>query len=479
MKRFLIFLLLFITCGGEGSTSEVRESTEEETSTTTVEDTKTNTEKKDLQEVSQDNEVVKALKEASEEAKKCINDKWPNGVETVLGGHTPGENEMGLIYDCLDSSGDKNFEMEKQGRDEEWRGMWEGKCEGTGPVIFNNSPMKIEDINFLMPYGQIVGGHITPIDHMYFYSLKGSGGREAYEVLAIQDAFIFNIETREIGVESQQKQEADYRLDMVHTCTFGSYFDLVTKLSPELEKKWRENRNQNGDFTGAYVKAGEVIGYVGEQSLDFGVYNYSNRLNFINPEAYESVEPWKIYTDDPFLYFADDVRENLLKKMMRRSEPRIGRINYDVDGTLSGNWFEVGTNFYEGIDKSKYWDGHFSLSLNDIDPNYWQIGIGFLEVYENTFIIQGNPIPLEVKVGSGKQIYELVTFRMFVENNPGKDWFREPHEDGDTLSIGLGNVVGYVMLELIDTQLLQLEVFLNTEKELIKEFTDQSRTYER
>ena len=479
MKRFLIFLLLFITCGGEGSTSEVRESTEEETSTITVEDTKTNTEKKDLQEVSQDNEVVKALKEASEEAKKCINDKWPNGVETVLGGHTPGENEMGLIYDCLDSSGDKNFEMEKQGRDEEWRGMWEGKCEGTGPVMFNNSPMKIEDINFLMPYGQIVGGHITPIDHMYFYSLKGSGGREAYEVLAIQDAFIFNIETREIGVESQQKQEADYRLDMVHTCTFGSYFDLVTKLSPELEKKWKENRNQNGDFTGAYVKAGEVIGYVGEQSLDFGVYNYSNPLNFINPEAYESVEPWKIYTDDPFLYFADDVRENLLKKMMRRSEPRIGRINYDVDGTLSGNWFEVETNFYEGIDRSKYWDGHFSLSLNDIDPNYWQIGIGFLEVYENTFIIQGNPIPLEVKVGSGKQIYELVTFRMFVENNPGKDWFREPHEEGDTLSIGLGNVVGYVMLELIDTQSLQLEVFLNTKKELIKDFTDQSRTYER
>ena len=58
--------------------------------------------------------------------------------------------------------------------------------------------------------------------------------------------------------------------------------------------------------------------------------------------------------------------------MARKSEPRAGRIDYDVDGTLSGNWFEVGSNFYEGIDRSKYWDGHFSLSLNDIDPNYWQ-----------------------------------------------------------------------------------------------------------
>ena len=166
--------------------------------------------------------------------------------------------------------------------------------------------------------------------------------------------------------------------------------------------------------------------------------------------------------------------------MMRRVKPRIGRINYDVDGTLSGNWFEVGTNFYEGIDRSKYWDGHLSLSLNDIDPNYWQIGIGFLEVYKNTFIIQGTPSALEVKVGSGKQIYELFNSRMFVENNPEKDWFREPYEENDILSIALGNAVkGYVMLELIDTRLLQLEVFLNVEREEINDFTNQSRTYER
>ena len=52
--------------------------------------------------------------------------------------------------------------------DEYWRLRWEGKCEGTGTVMFANSPMKIEDIHSLSPYGQIVGGHVTPIDHMYF-----------------------------------------------------------------------------------------------------------------------------------------------------------------------------------------------------------------------------------------------------------------------------------------------------------------------
>ena len=176
MKKNLIFLLLFITCSGENCNLEVNESSEKVASTSNVVVEETEIEKKDSQEISEDNEIVNALKEASEEAKKCINDKWPNGVGTVLGGHTPNENEMGLIYDCLDGAVDNNFVLEKQGRDEEWRGMWEGKCEGTGPVMFNNSPMNIEDINFLMPYGQIVGGHITPIDHMYFYSLEGEGG---------------------------------------------------------------------------------------------------------------------------------------------------------------------------------------------------------------------------------------------------------------------------------------------------------------
>ncbi len=267
---------------------------------------------------------------------------------------------------------------------------------------------------------------------------------------------------------------------MVHTCTFGSYFDLLTKLSPELEKKWEENRNENGDFLGAYVKAGELIGYVGNQSLDFGVYNYDEPLYFINPEAYESVEPWKIYTHDPFPYFPENIRNQLLNKMVRKSEPRAGRIDYDVDGTLSGNWFEVGTNFYEGVNKNKYFEGHFSLSLNDIDPNYWQIGIGFLDVYENVFVIQGNPlIPTEISVDSGKQIYELYSFEIYVENNPSKNWFREAHDENDIFGVRLAGKKGFVMLELIEEQLLQLEVFLNVEKDSINEFTDNSRVYER
>ena len=75
--------------------------------------------------------------------------------------------------------------------------------------MFTNSPMKIEDIHSLTPYGQIVGGHITPIDHMYFEPKDRSLGRDVYEVRAIQDAYIFNISVRRVGAESQQEQKPE------------------------------------------------------------------------------------------------------------------------------------------------------------------------------------------------------------------------------------------------------------------------------
>ena len=479
MKKLLASLLVISACGSPSVVVGVKE----DTTTTTKSET-----------MKVDSEIITALNNASDEAKNCIKDRWPNGVEHVLGGHIPSENETNLIYSCInDPEGmkqndtesldkdnkaeplDKDNKEEPLGGDSGWKSQWKGKCEGTGTVMFANSPMKIEDIHSLSPYGQIVGGHVTPIDHMYFEPKERSLGRDAYEVRAIQDAYIFQISVREVGAESQERQEPDFRLDMVHTCTFGSYFDLMTSLSTELEAIWNK-----GNFSGTSVKAGQLLGYVGAQTLDFGVYNYAEPLDFINPEAYNR-EPWKIYTHDPFPYFPLEIRDKLLNKMIRKVEPRIGRINYDVDGTLSGNWFEVGTNFYNGVDKSKYWDGHFSLSLDPIDPSFWQIGIGFLNTEYNNFIIQGSPDPLGVTVEHGKQIYELFMGGTYIVNNPDKKWWEAPYDENDTYGVRLDRESQgrYIMLELLETRLLQLEVFSNVNKNSITEFTKESRLYER
>ena len=75
--------------------------------------------------------------------------------------------------------------------------VWAENCTGSGPVMFTNSPMRIEDIKNLTPYGQVVGGHVTPIDHMYFEPKDRSLGRDVYEVRAIQDAIIFDLSSRD------------------------------------------------------------------------------------------------------------------------------------------------------------------------------------------------------------------------------------------------------------------------------------------
>ena len=68
---------------------------------------------------------------------------------------------------------------------------------------------------------------------------------------------------------------------------------------------------------------------------------------------------------------------------------------------------------------------------------------------------------------------------MYVENNPSKNWFREAYSENDIFGIRLASKKGFVMLELVEKQLLQLEVFLNVEKDTINDFTDKSKVYER
>src|SRR6266508_4495250 len=41
-------------------------------------------------------------------------------------------------------------------------------CSGSGPITFGASPMDPKDVGIILPYGGMVGAHVTPIDHMYF-----------------------------------------------------------------------------------------------------------------------------------------------------------------------------------------------------------------------------------------------------------------------------------------------------------------------
>lgn len=107
-------------------------------------------------------------------------------------------------------------------------------------------------------------------------------------------------------------------------CVFfsGATILLLRVLQPELATKG----NAHPEIK---VKAGQLIGRIGAQTLDFAVWNLEKPLKvFANPESYSVGDPWKIYTDNPYDYVSPDVKKVMLDKNPRTVEPIQGKINY-------------------------------------------------------------------------------------------------------------------------------------------------------
>lgn len=88
------------------------------------------------------------------------------------------------------------------------------------------------------------------------------------------------------------------------------------------------------------VEAGEIIGYAGTQgALDWHVKDAELDLSFVNRSRYPS--GWLIagcYHD----YYQEPLRSQLAAITRRTAEPRCGRIDFDVEGRIVGNWFLEG-----------------------------------------------------------------------------------------------------------------------------------------
>ena len=219
-----------------------------------------------------------------------------------------------------------------------------GQCEGSGSTKLV-SPLALADLEMITPQGRVSGNHVTPTDHQYWqsvgvtYQTAGSIGRNAaepdrFKIFAPADGYIVHIE---------QFPDSDYRFIIEHSCTFYTIFIHVDKLS---DKILSEAQTEGGRFASSRipVKAGEVIASIGYHSFDFSVHDTQYTLKgLLIPEHY-STESWKIYTVDPFDYFEEPLKSQLKSKSLRTTEPVGGKIDYDIDGKLVGNWFVETTN---------------------------------------------------------------------------------------------------------------------------------------
>ena len=350
-------------------------------------------------------------------------------------------------------------------------------CTGEGTITFTSPPMRIEDIEIIEPIGLMIGGHVTPIDHGYYYA-KGwlsPDNREDTtkfrDIMAPASGVVTSVQS--MPQEYSSSSIGDYRLVIHHTCSFYTIYIHANQLSEKLQAIADTQST-------ASVEAGEVIGKA--PGFDFSVHNDEITLpGFIVPETY-TAEPWKLHNADMFDYFAEPIRTQLLDKNIRQKEPRGGKIDYDIDGKLVGNWFEENTNGYFGKAEyqrmSGYWGTHLAFAYDGLDPSLIIVSMGDYAGDAKQFAVKGNaPDPRGVDATDGITKYELVQYGYLTDKN--EEW---NGWNFAKISKAYGHdeqVNGVAMVQMLEDRKIKFETFPGKTASQVSGFTENAKIYER
>jgi hypothetical protein len=339
-------------------------------------------------------------------------------------------------------------------------------CKGKGPGTLTASPIALNDIAFIQPMGLEAGGHVTPIDHGYFYT-KGAVAAPPYQT-PVYAPLTGNISTvtRTVRLNGQNNAPTydDDAVTIEATCTFRVRFSNLIRFAGGLASAIGElPANQTRDPNYA-VKAGELIGYTGlptAYGIDVWVEDDDLTLTgFINPAQYTAAEVWKTHMADLFDHTQEPLRSQLLALDERDAMPRWGKIDYDIDGRLVGNWFRVGSGGYRGLNPMNegYWDGHLAVVPDGNDPGQTDVSIGNYQGTARQFAVIGNsPDPATVAVSTGPVRYELGLVETY-SLTTGLRWDGKAYAPHIRTRASPG-VIGTVLLQLVAARSLTLEIF--------------------
>jgi hypothetical protein len=336
-------------------------------------------------------------------------------------------------------------------------------CQGKGTRNLTASPIALADILFIQPMGLMIGAHVTPIDHGYFY-IKGAMANPPRQaaVFAPLDGNI-SVVTRSVRNGATGTYD-DYALSIDATCTFRVRFSNLVRFAGGLGDKVGQLNANESQHPNYAVKAGELIGYTGlptAYGIDVWVENDDLTLTgFINPAQYTAGEVWKTHMADLFDYTTEPLKSQLLALDERDALPRWGKIGYDIDGRLVGTWFLAGSGGYSGVSHMQegYWVGHLAVVYDGNDPRQVDISFGNYQGTPQQFAVVGNtPDPATVDQSTGLVRYELGQIEHYSADTglAGDNISFLPHI---RTRAGTG-VMGTVLMQLVDTRSLKVEIF--------------------
>src|SRR5260370_23046208 len=113
-----------------------------------------------------------------------------------------------------------------------------------------------------------------PISHGYIWPGQQKSARDTFNVYAMADSTLILLASRSVNVETGQAKHAEYQLFFSVSCTEFYYYDLVTSLTPTLERVLADHPTKQTQVKSVAglnipVKAGELIGRIGGSKTEF------------------------------------------------------------------------------------------------------------------------------------------------------------------------------------------------------------------
>lgn len=361
-------------------------------------------------------------------------------------------------------------------------GLFGQLCESSGSFKLDTFPMDASNIELIQPMGRVQDSHVTPTDHQYVVPLGTKSGSlvtdnpKKYEIKSPADGYVIQIELFKEPVEEQyrsQEYRNNYLVLFEHSCDFYTRLIHIDTLSDRVNKSFsfRDPESQHPFATTRIpVKKGEVIGTIGSHSFDFQIMDSDYKIkNLISPK---NIDFFSAYTVDTFDYLAEPLRSKLLKKNLITTPPLGGKIGYDIDGRLIGNWFLVGRSSA----RENYWVNNLSIVYDHLDPTQIRVSFGNFGGNFKAYGVKGNaPDPATIGVDSGMLKYELSSFDYY----SGNTRWDTIHFAQNLVARNNNDVVGVALFQLIEPRKLKMEAFPGKTAASVSGFTSAAKIYER
>jgi hypothetical protein len=356
-------------------------------------------------------------------------------------------------------------------------------CQGTGTRQLTASPIALTDILYVQPMGLMIGAHVTPIDHGYFY-IKGAQANPPQQaaVFAPLDGNISRV-TRSVRNGGTGTYD-DYAVSIEASCTFRVRFSNLVRFAGALGDKVGQLQPNESQMPNYAVKAGELIGYTGlptAYGIDVWVENDNLTLTgFVNPAQYTAAEVWKTHMADLFDYTVEPLKTQLLALLERDATPRWGKIDYDIDGKLVGNWFLAGSGGYAGLSnmRENYWVGHLAVVYDGNYPGQVDVSFGNYQGSPQQFAVVGNaPDPAAVDQSRGLVRYELAQIEYYSANTG----LVSDHTAfvPNLRTRASSSIRGTVLMQLVDQRSLKIEIFPGKRSTEVAGFDSSALMYSR